>query len=376
MIPKYSISRIISILCFITTLNSLAQYTLIPDSKFETKLIQLGIDTDGLNGKVLTSNIATVTNLQVSDAQITDLTGIQDFTSLVTLRCKNNKLTNLNLSNNVLLSTLQCFENQIVNLNCSNNKALLTLDCSSNLLQSLDLSENIALVNLNCSNNQLTTLILNNNTKLVELYCYTNSLNNLLLNNNTALTNLYCQENNLGNLDVTKNVDLIEIICFKNYLKSINLSNCIKLSYIDVSTNILNSLDIRSNPILADLNCSINSNLSQICVNDSLAASNNPRFIKDQTAEWSESCIVTNIEKLDQIQELNVYPNPATNSFAIDINESVNVSLINSLGETVILNKTLDVGNNTIRVDHLPAGIYMLKLFNESFKVNKPLIIR
>ena len=62
-------------------------YTLIPDAKFEDKLIALGIDRDGKNGKVATESIAALTSLDVSYSSITDLTGIQDFVALKTLNC-------------------------------------------------------------------------------------------------------------------------------------------------------------------------------------------------------------------------------------------------------------------------------------------------
>ena len=58
---------IINILC----LNLLqAQTTNIPDANFEQALIDLGIDTDGLNGQVLTSDINTLTDLYIIDKNI------------------------------------------------------------------------------------------------------------------------------------------------------------------------------------------------------------------------------------------------------------------------------------------------------------------
>ena len=95
-----------------------AQYTVIPDVNFEKALIGDGIDSGVPDGQVLTSKISVVTTLDVSYRTITDLTGIQDFSSLTSLRCGHNQLNFLNL-NNPLLQTLICINNQLTSLNIS-----------------------------------------------------------------------------------------------------------------------------------------------------------------------------------------------------------------------------------------------------------------
>ncbi len=375
MILKITKKYVFSILFVVSSLSSFAQYTLISDPNFEKKLVLLGIDTDSINGKVLTSNIAQVENLHVSDADITDLTGIEGFTSLMSLRCKNNKLTNLDLSQNLALTKLQCFENQIVNLNVTNNKALSVLDCSSNMLETINLTENVNLEYLNCSNNSLYSLFLNYNTKLVDLDCYQNKINNLLLNHNTTLVNLHCQDNNIGNLDVSNNLNLLDIIAYKNNLKSVNLNNCTKLGYLDLHLNALTSLDVRNDTLLNYLDCSENLNLPIICVHDEVAASNNPDFIKDPNAEWSETCIINQVENTNQDKNINVFPNPASKSIVVDINENAFLNLINPMGVVVIQNQALDQNHNQIEIDNFPAGIYKMHIRNDSFTINKLIVI-
>ena len=69
------------------------QITIIPDSNFEKALIDLGIDNDGIiNQQVFTSRIATIDSLNVIFKNISDLTGIEDFTSLIYLSCWGNRL--------------------------------------------------------------------------------------------------------------------------------------------------------------------------------------------------------------------------------------------------------------------------------------------
>ena len=59
----------------------LGQQTYVPDDNFEQELINLGYDSV-LDDSVLTSSIDTITYLNVSYKQISDLTGIEDFINL------------------------------------------------------------------------------------------------------------------------------------------------------------------------------------------------------------------------------------------------------------------------------------------------------
>ena len=85
-------------------------YTYVPGDNFEQALIDLGYD-DLLDDYVLTLNISGVTTLDVSNKNIADLTGIEDFTSLTTLACYTNQLTSLDVSQNTALTGLYCLEN-------------------------------------------------------------------------------------------------------------------------------------------------------------------------------------------------------------------------------------------------------------------------
>jgi Leucine-rich repeat (LRR) protein len=86
-------------LFFCLSVAAFGQNTLIPDPNFEQALIDLGYDTAPINGSVPTANISSVTNLSVIDKNISDLTGIEDFTALTVLGCSNNQISNLDLSN-------------------------------------------------------------------------------------------------------------------------------------------------------------------------------------------------------------------------------------------------------------------------------------
>ena len=113
-------------------------YTLIPDWNFEQKLIALGIDTDGLFGVTSVVKLNAVTTLDVSNSDITDLSGIEFFTNLTSLDCSNNKISTLDVSKNVLLQTLDASSNKLTVLDLSNNPNLTVIYVVSNPLKSLN----------------------------------------------------------------------------------------------------------------------------------------------------------------------------------------------------------------------------------------------
>ena len=184
--------------------NLLAQNTYVPDDYFEMALIALGYDSGELNDSVPTMNIKSVVNLDVSERNISDLTGIEDFESLGYLRCTNNKISVIDVSKNLNLKTLDCIYNQITDI---------------------DVSKNLDLETLLLEDNQLTTLDVSHNSKLKELWCTLNNLTSLNVDSNPDLRILYCHRNKIEELDVSKNVKLTELWCHVNNLRKLNIKN-------------------------------------------------------------------------------------------------------------------------------------------------------
>jgi len=227
------------LLLFCSPLFLMAQQTYVPDDNFEQALINLGYDIV-LDDSVTTLSIDTVTYLGVSVLNISDLTGIEDFTNLTYLGCNDNQLTSLDISQNTALTELKCHGNQLTSLDVSQNTALTELKCHGNQLTSLDISNNIALTYLGCNNNQLTTLDVNNNTALSQLFCYSNQISNLDVSNNTSLTRFYCYDNQLTSLDVRNGNNQN----FINFYSAINPSlSCINVDNAAWSTIWWTSID-------------------------------------------------------------------------------------------------------------------------------------
>ncbi|CAG5083721.1 T9SS type A sorting domain-containing protein [Parvicella tangerina] len=135
----------------------------IPDANFKADLV--GDPTINTNGdtEIDCAEASSFSGtMHSSNENISDLTGIEAFTSLTQLECSTNQLTSIDLSNNTALTLVNCAKNQLTNLNLSNNTALEVLNCSENLLATLDLSPNTSLVQLNCFDNELTALNLAN----------------------------------------------------------------------------------------------------------------------------------------------------------------------------------------------------------------------
>ncbi len=182
----------------ISSLSVKSQIVNIPDANFKAYLVNNPAINTGGGPEIEVSEAQAFTGpMNCYNLGITNLTGIEAFTSLTTLKCYDNPLMGFNLSSNTSLSFLDC---------------------------------------TNC---QLTSLNLSANTNLTELYCYNNLLTSLDLSANTLLTHLYCYENNITSLDFSNNPGLVALDCFGNQLTYLNLAsgNNTALSYIDAGAN-------------------------------------------------------------------------------------------------------------------------------------------
>ena len=231
----------------------------IADNNFEAYLENNGMG-DGIvgNNYISKCNINNIQILDVSNQNISDLTGISYFTGLISLNCKNNSLTSLDISQNTALQKLNCRYNQISSLDVTQNTSLTILNCSDNNLSSIDISKNNALTKFSCEDNQLSAIDVSNNTDLNYFICGDNQItsldvsNNILLNyfgchgnqlsaidvsNNTSLEVLSFGKNSLTTIDVSSNTLLTEFRCYENQLTALDLSLNTNLSIIDISYN-------------------------------------------------------------------------------------------------------------------------------------------
>jgi len=195
----------------------------IKDGNFYWTLLDAGVDTDG-DGLISSGEAAALQELYLYNKGISDLSGIEAFTSLVVLQCSNNNLSSLDVSKNTELELLECFNNNIITLDVSNNPQLRRINCSQNQIEHLDVSNVPLLAYLMCEINQLKHLDFSNNSHLAGLDCRKNQITSLDFTHNTDLDWLICPENQLTSLQISKNTSLYELECDGNQLTSLDIS--------------------------------------------------------------------------------------------------------------------------------------------------------
>ena len=215
-----------------------------PDSNFRKFVKKYDRDQNGILSQ---SELAKVTDLNCRGKSITSLEGIEHFTSLKELNCRDNQLTELDVSNNSELKSLDCRENQLTELDVSNNSELESLDCYENQLSALNVSNHQALKTLSCSwNKPLSALDVSNCPALKTLSCEVTHLGALDVSTDPALEELYCGSAHLSVLVLGNHPNLMYLNCSENRLTSLNIigSNAIDQSRYDRFHTYSNSYDI------------------------------------------------------------------------------------------------------------------------------------
>ncbi|GAB1856344.1 hypothetical protein MHTCC0001_11790 [Flavobacteriaceae bacterium MHTCC 0001] len=285
--------------------------TYVPDNNFEQALITAGIDVDGLNNFVSTANIiAYNTPLDISDLGISDLTGIEAFTTLPELNCARNNISELNLTSNSALTSITCNNNALLEFvdirnnnntnitvfNATNNPNLFCINVDAAVEGNIPGSwmvDPIADFNSNCQNNRFTPIPDNNfELALIDLGIDSGMPDNQVLTANieyltslnisgrnieslqgikafTSLMELDCSNNYLDELDVSNMVNLEALYCGSNYFLTNDDTNTVGLLNTTGTINLRNLFCANNN--LADLNITLHTNLQQLdCSNNKL----------------------------------------------------------------------------------------------------------
>lgn len=210
------------IFLIIGTLGS-AQIINFPDPNFKASLLAAGpglqiasgtasipgnifvkIDTNN-DGEIEVAEALAITKLWLQNANITNLSGLENFSNLTEFNCYGNSISNMDLSPLSQLTRITIPYNHIVSLNVTGLSSVEWLNCPNNDLTSLDLTGLTSMYQLQCQNNQLTFLNISNANNLSSINCENNFLTNLDISNITTLHNLNCSSNNLNSLNL-KNI--------------------------------------------------------------------------------------------------------------------------------------------------------------------------
>lgn len=269
-------------------------YLEIPDVHFETKLIELDIDKDGIvNQQMLRSDAEAVRilnlNLYNNSGKIEDLTGIEGFINMTLLSVGYQKLEDIDLSNNILLDTLYILGNRISNIDLSHNRNLIFADLQSNEFSSassiVGLSEATNLKDLDLSWNYLEEFSIHNES-LEVLHMSHNELRSLDTGGLRNLKYVYIPSNKLETVDFSTSPLLKTLLISDNKLQQIYLEKNTDLTHLYIVSNSLRSLDISNNSQLEDLR--VIGNPALTCIK--IEQGQNPFVMKSDDQELNTFC--------------------------------------------------------------------------------------
>ncbi|MEQ8517596.1 MAG: T9SS type A sorting domain-containing protein [Cytophagales bacterium] len=218
-------------------------YTCIPDGFFEDILAPY--DDNPNDNKVPTATISTVLTLNVSNSQVSDLTGIEDFTALEILAAGYNDLTHLDVSNNLNLKYLGRYASvvngkQLIEIVLPNNGVLEELYLWSNNLNFIDVSGQNNLINFDSRGNNFLNCIQVNSTQLANIPVG-------WLKNSQTTYNIDCSNAKTGIVNILQqSKPIIYPNPFSNSLTLSGLYNMKKLQIMDMNGREVLSEEINS----------------------------------------------------------------------------------------------------------------------------------
>ncbi len=364
-----------------------AQYVTIPDANFVTWL------TANCPGCMIFDQMYTscnaalnTTTVDVSNQNISDLTGIEYFVNLTSLKCNFNNLLSIPTLPNSL-QTLECVGNQLTSLPTLPN-SLTTLKCGEDPLQNgiqnaygNNLTNLPGLPNgleyLDCSKNQLTSLpVIPNSLKV--LVCSYNPIGNLPVLPNT-LTLLICNQNQLNSLPSLPDslyvlgcslnyltalpalhTRVVDLRCFGNQLTSLPplISN---VQYLDCSFNLISNIQFLPNTIYS-LNCRDNQLTSLPALPSSLGSLGCENNLLSNLPTLPTSLSYLRCDN-NQLINLPILPN-TLNSFSCSSNQLTN--LIVSQNSFCCINDFNCSNNQLSNIPSVPNQMYAYFISNNN----------
>lgn len=199
-----------------------------PDAVFRQWLTDpANLDGAGADGVFSQEELEDIRQINVSSMGISSLEGIEVFSALESLSCKDNALEALNVQQNRALRYLQCDYNRIDSLDVSGLDQLQALYCENNHMTSLDLTGCTALEIIYCRSNDLESVDFSTNTSLKFIESFDNQLTSVDLSMLTDLEFVHLDHNRLTHLDLSHNPNLSSIgsgfVARNNYLETLVL---------------------------------------------------------------------------------------------------------------------------------------------------------
>ena len=273
----------------------------IPDAALKSYLVN-NYDDDG-DEEISIAEADNITMINCSGKGVTDLTGVEACTNLVTLNCSNNSITTIKLPNLTKLKTVTCNGNPIEYINFDYCSVLTYLNLQGTPSSAIS-GTNITITNYTQATTlfftakftpftsftvedtptltslefygEFTDITITDNSVLESLVFYTPAVNATLSGNSILkdidvsalemLETLDVQSCNLQSLDVTKNLALTSLNCSDNAFVSIDLSNNAELINLIGDNLGLTKINLSNNAKLAKYSFTDNPQLISIRV--------------------------------------------------------------------------------------------------------------
>jgi alpha-amylase/alpha-mannosidase (GH57 family) len=148
-------------------------------------------------------------------------------------------------------------------------------------------------------------------------------------------------------------------------------------------TDVLNIYDLSNNALLAQLSGIYDPpNLPLPVTSPSgkmfITFTTNGTTRADGWEAWYETDLVE-IEEITNGFNVEVYPNPASETINISINQdlssALNIELCNYLGQSVVNRTITKSGDNQLNVSSIPEGLYLLKIHNQEMSNISKIVI-
>lgn len=301
----------------VTTLDNTIQFA---DKVLARRLMEMTepkIDADG-DGKITFEEAAAVKELQLGfyvkpestvDC-VTDITGLEYFTSLETLSLKYNKVSDIKPIEGIsTLKVLILGENPISSINLDKLGELTDLRLYGTNISDIDLTktpklESLYLQRTNVSKVDLTPLQSLDQALLNKC----SSLTELKASNLPSITRIDAVECNLKSFEISDCPSLRELHLNSNKLTSIKMTNLAMLMRLNVYDNQLTSIDVSNLPLLMWLfvfdNQLTSIDLSANVPLREFRASNNP--LTEVNLSTNENLVSLELESMSKMKTLNI----------------------------------------------------------------------
>lgn len=301
----------------VTTLDNTIHFA---DKVLERRLLAMTepkIDADG-DGKITFEEAAAVKELQLGfDLKpestvdcVTDITGLEYFTSLETLSLKFNSVSDIKPIEGIsTLKVLILGENPISSINLDKLGELTDLRLYGTNISDIDLTktpklESLYLQRTNVSKVDLTPLQSLDQALLNKC----SSLTELKASNLPSLTRIDAIECNLKSFEISDCPSLRELHLNSNKLTSIKMTNLAMLMRLNVYDNQLTSIDVSNLPLLMWLfvydNQLTSIDLSANVPLREFRASNNP--LTEVNLSTNENLVSLELESMSKMKTLNI----------------------------------------------------------------------